>query len=250
MSRRAELRRLSEASGPRVQTTCRGSTPPRSAQPPKEEDHAYRRDERPPPDVEAERAECRGARLHERHNCRCPRKTADEVQCTEFERFHFRIRARDRNRRAEARQEAAENWNKYLRERAEMDNFRKRQERIATDRLQREKKELFQKILGVMDNVERALAYQDTMDRQGLQQALRMVMWQMNEVMRAEGLTPVPTVGEVFDPYVHEAIEAVEGSDQPEGTILEEVLKGYKLGDETLRPARVKVSAGNKQAQM
>ncbi len=150
----------------------------------------------------------------------------------------------------QARQEAAENWNKYLRERAEMDNFRKRQERIATDRLQREKKELFQKILGVMDNVERALAYQDTMDSQGLQQALRMVMWQMNEVMRAEGLTPVPTVGEVFDPYVHEAIEAVEGSDQPEGTIIEEVLKGYKLGDETLRPARVKVSAGNKQAQM
>ncbi len=150
----------------------------------------------------------------------------------------------------QARQEAADNWNKYLRERADMDNFRKRQERIATDRLQREKRELFQKILGVMDNIERALAYQDTMDRQGLQQALRMVMWQMNEVMRGEGLTPVPTVGEVFDPYVHEAIEAVEGSDQPEGTILEEVLKGYKLGDETLRPARVKVSAGNKQAQM
>ena len=149
----------------------------------------------------------------------------------------------------QARQAAAENWNKYLRERAEMDNFRKRQERIATDRLQREKKELFQKILGVMDNVERALAYQDTMDRQGLQQALRMVMWQMNEVMRGEGLTPVPTVGEVFDPYVHEAIEAVEDSDQPEGTVIEEVLKGYKLGDETLRPARVKVSAGNKQAQ-
>ena len=150
----------------------------------------------------------------------------------------------------QAQQEAAENWNKYLRERAEMENFRKRQERIATDRLQREKKELFQKILGVMDNVERALAYQDTLDRQGLQQALRMVMWQMNEVLRAEGLTPVPTVGEVFDPYLHEAIEAVEGSDQPEGMIVEEVLKGYKLGDETLRPARVKVSAGNKQAQM
>ena len=148
-----------------------------------------------------------------------------------------------------ARQEAAENWNKYLRERAEMDNFRKRQERIAADRLLREKKALFQNILGVMDNVERALAYQDTMDRQGLQQALRMVMWQMNEVMRSEGLTPVATVGEAFDPYVHEAIEAVDNSDQPEGTVVEEVLKGYKLGDETLRPARVKVSTGNKQAQ-
>ena len=149
---------------------------------------------------------------------------------------------------AQARQEAAENWDRYLRERAEMENFRKRQERIGADRVQREKKALFQKILGVLDNVERALAYQDTMDRQGLQQALRMLLWQMNEVMRGEGITAVPTVGEVFNPYVHEAIEAVEDSEQPEGTIVEEVLKGYKLGDETLRPARVKVSSGNKQA--
>jgi molecular chaperone GrpE len=150
---------------------------------------------------------------------------------------------------AQARQEAADNWNKFLRERAEMENFRKRQERIGADRIQQHKKALFHKILGVMDNVERALGYQDTLDRQGLQQALRMVLWQMNEVMRGEGINPVPTIGETFNPYVHEAIEAVEDSDKPEGTIVEEVLKGYTLGDETLRPARVKVSTGNKQTQ-
>jgi molecular chaperone GrpE len=148
---------------------------------------------------------------------------------------------------AKARQEATENWNKYLRERAEMENFRKRQERVTLDRVQQQKKALFQKVLGVIDNVERALAYQDTLDRQGLQQTLRMLLWQMNEVMRGEGITPVPTVGESFNPYVHEAIEAVEDSDKPEGTIVEEVLKGYTLGNETLRPARVKVSTGNKQ---
>ncbi len=153
------------------------------------------------------------------------------------------------SRLAQARQEAAENWNKFLRERAEMENFRKRQERIGADRIQQQKKALFHKILGVMDNVERALGYQDTLDRQGLQQALRMVSWQMNEVMRGEGINPVPTIGETFNPYVHEAIEAVEDSDKPEGTIVEEVLKGYTLGDETLRPARVKVSTGNKQTQ-
>ena len=148
---------------------------------------------------------------------------------------------------AQARQEATENWNKFLRERADMENFRKRQERVLAERVQYQKKALIQKLLGVMDNVERALIYQDTLDRQGLQQALRMVQWQMNEVMRSEGLNPVPTVGEPFNPYVHEAIEAVEDSDKPEGTIVEEVLKGYTLGDETLRPARVKVSMGNKQ---
>jgi molecular chaperone GrpE len=146
---------------------------------------------------------------------------------------------------AQARQEAAENWNKFLRERADMDNFRKRQERVLIDRVQQQKKALFNKLLGVMDNLERALVYQDTLDRQGLQQALRMVQWQMNEVLRSEGLNTVPTVGEPFNPYLHEAIEAVENSDKPEGTIVEEVLKGYTLGDETLRPARVKVSMGN-----
>ena len=150
---------------------------------------------------------------------------------------------------SQARQEAADNWNRFLRERAEMDNFRKRQERLTADRVQSQKKAMLQKFLGVQDNIERALIYQETMDRQGLQQALRMMQWQLGEVLRGEGLIPVASVGETFNPYIHEAIEAVEDSDQPEGTIVEEVQKGYKLGDETLRAARVKVSSGNKTSQ-
>lgn len=145
-----------------------------------------------------------------------------------------------------ARQEATDNWNKYLRERADIDNIRKRQERVIADRVQNQKKAIFNKLLDVIDNVERALLYQETMDKQQLQQTLRMFHWQMNEVMRSEGINAVPTVGETFNPYLHEAIEAVENSDQPEGTIVEEARKGYTLGDETLRPARVKVSMGNK----
>ena len=150
---------------------------------------------------------------------------------------------------AQARQEAAEYKDKFLRERAEMDNFRKRQERFAHERIQREKKALILKILAVMDNVERALVYQETMDRQALQQTLRMLMWQMNEFLKGEGLTPIATVGERLNPYEHEAIELVENSDQPEDTIVEEVLKGYKIGNETLRAARVKVSSGNSTPQ-
>ncbi|GCE10394.1 nucleotide exchange factor GrpE [Tengunoibacter tsumagoiensis] len=146
----------------------------------------------------------------------------------------------------QARKEATDNWNKYLRERADWDNFRKRQERLVSDRVQQQKKALFNNLLEVMDNVERALAFQDTMDKQALQHTLRMLQWQMNEVLRGEGLTPVTSVGETFNPYLHEAIEAIENSDKPDGTILEEVRKGYTLGEETLRPARVKVSVGNK----
>jgi molecular chaperone GrpE len=147
---------------------------------------------------------------------------------------------------AKARQEAVDNWNRYLRDRADWDNIRKRQERVVADRIQQQKKAIINKLLDVVDNVERALMYQDTLDKQGLQQALRMMQWQMNEVLRSEGLNPVATVGEPFNPYLHEAIEAVENSDQPEGTIVEETRKGYMLGDETLRPARVKVSMGTK----
>ena len=134
---------------------------------------------------------------------------------------------------------------KYMRERADVDNIRKRQDRLITERVQQQKKALFKQILEVMDNVERALVYQETMDKQELQQILRMLQWQMGEVLRAEGLNPVSTIGEVFNPYIHEAVEAVENSDKPEGTILEELRKGYTLGEETLRPARVKVSVGN-----
>jgi len=150
---------------------------------------------------------------------------------------------------AQVQQQATENWNKYLRERAEMENFRKRQERLSGERVAREKKNLFHKVLEVMDNVERALVFQETMDKQAFQHTLRMLLWQLNEVLRGEGLVPVSSLGEAFDPYVHEAIEAVENTDQPEGTVVEEVRKGYKIGEEVLRPARVKVSSGNKGPQ-
>lgn len=143
-----------------------------------------------------------------------------------------------------ARDEAAQYKDKWLRERAEMENFRKRQERLANERNQRYKRDLMEKVLEVVDNLDRAMGYSDTMDRDGLQNSLRMVHWQLNELIKTEGLTPVATVGEEFDPRVHEAIESVASSEHPEGHVIEEVRKGYMIGGEMLRPARVIVSAG------
>jgi molecular chaperone GrpE len=148
---------------------------------------------------------------------------------------------------AEARADASANWEKYLRERAEMENFRKRTERTSQDRVRRDKRELLHKVLEVMDNLDRAMRFEESMDRESLHQGLRMVQWQLTELLKGEGLTPVPTVGETFDPYVHEAIEQVVTKDHPEGTVVEEVRKGYMLGDEMLRPARVKVAASHEE---
>lgn len=144
-----------------------------------------------------------------------------------------------------AREEAAQYKDKYLRGLAEMDNFRKRQERMANDRTLRAKRDLLEKVLEVMDNLDRAMHFQDTMDRESLQQGLRMVQWQLNELLKNEGLSPVATVGEPFDPRVHEAVESVTSEEHPEGTVVEEVRKGYMMGENTLRPARVKVSGGS-----
>jgi molecular chaperone GrpE len=145
---------------------------------------------------------------------------------------------------AAARAEVEQYKDKYLREYAEKENFRKRQERMAADRIRREKLELLERVLEVVDNLDRALRFEETMDRESLQQGLRMLLWQLNELLSQQGLTPVATVGEPFNPYVHEAVEQVSSDEHPEGTVVEEVRKGYKLGDETIRPARVKVSAG------
>lgn len=143
-----------------------------------------------------------------------------------------------------ARDEVTQYKDKWLRERAEMENFRKRQERLANERNQRYKRDLLEKVLEVVDNLDRAMSYTDTMDRDGLQNSLRMVHWQLNELIKTEGLTPVATVGQEFDPRVHEAIESVASPEHPEGQVVEEVRKGYMIGNEMLRPARVKVSAG------
>lgn len=148
---------------------------------------------------------------------------------------------------AAARAEAEQFKDRYLREYAEKENFRKRQERMAADRIRREKLDLIERVLDITDNLDRAMRYQDTMDQASLEQGLRLLAWQLSELVKAEGLTPIPTVGAPFDPYVHEAIESVPSSQYPEGVVVEEVRKGYKQGDETVRPARVKVSSGQQK---
>jgi molecular chaperone GrpE len=141
-------------------------------------------------------------------------------------------------------EEAAQYKDRFLRERAEMENFKKRQERLAGDRMQRYKRDLLEKVIEVMDNLDRAMQYESSMDQESLNQGLRMVHWQLEEILKTEGLTPVATVGQAFDPHVHEAIESVASPEHPEGTVVEEVRKGYMLGGDMVRPARVKVSSG------
>jgi len=147
---------------------------------------------------------------------------------------------------AAAKAEAAGNWDKFLRERADMDNFKRRTERVHAEQGKRDRKTLLGTFLTVLDNLERAISYQSSsgreVDVENLMTGLRLTQSQFRDLLTNQGVTELSAVGEAFDPAKHEAVATVVAADKPEGQVVEELQKGYLYGDELLRPARVRVS--------
>jgi molecular chaperone GrpE len=160
----------------------------------------------------------------------------------------FEAEARIRNLQCEleaARSQAAENEQKYLRGLAEMDNFKKRLERSHAELARSSRKALFTKTLNVLDNLDRAIQYEDTAreDPESLVKGLRLTYWQLNDLLGGEGIKPIAALGKAFDPRLHEAVDVdVSGTAAP-GTVTLELQKGYYYQDEVLRPAKVRVAA-------
>jgi molecular chaperone GrpE len=96
-------------------------------------------------------------------------------------------------------------------------------------------------LLPVLDDLERALVAADEHEEAKLEDGVRLVHRSLADALRKEGLEEISTDGK-FDPHVHEALLS-QPSDEDEGTVIEVLQKGYRLGDRILRPARVVVSA-------
>ncbi len=125
---------------------------------------------------------------------------------------------------------------KYLYAIAEMENVRKRAHRLTDETVQTFKKHLLLKFLPVLDNLQRALAFRDSEElRTGLGATLRA----FESALESEGVTPILTTGERFDPKVAEAIGTERVPDEPNDVVLAEAQRGYLLGDDLLRPAKV-----------
>ena len=148
---------------------------------------------------------------------------------------------------AEAQAAAAANEDKFLRARADLENYRRRVDRERAEIAREAKRDVLLRVLDVLDNLERALGYEQA-DAQTLLMGLRMTVTQFEDVLSGLGVKAVAACGEQFDPRRHEAVATVEDSEQAEGTIVEEVQRGYQFGDALLRPARVKVVAGPAEA--
>ena len=141
---------------------------------------------------------------------------------------------------AELEEKLAAEHDRYLRLAAEYDNYRKRslkeREAIFSD----VRGDTLLKILPVYDNLQRALGQQCT--DEAFYKGVEMTMNQLRELLGTLGITEIAAVGEKFDPAVHNAVLQMESADHEEGTIIEELKKGFMLGEKVLRHSDVIVA--------
>ncbi len=149
----------------------------------------------------------------------------------------------------DARAETLRMKEQWVRTAADFDNFRKRARRDLEDARKGGREDLLKEILPVFDNMERAIqSAQRTNDVKAVSDGLGMILKQFNDTLARAGLNRVPTVGNAFDPSVHEAIQQVETSDHPPGTIVAEVQPGYVQGERLVRAAMVVVAKPKSEA--
>lgn len=141
----------------------------------------------------------------------------------------------------EAQAEAEENYDRFLRAAAELDNFRKRTAKVRIEAREDALRDVLLKIAPVIDNLNRALA-QENSDGDALRQGVELIRTQMLDVLSGYGLQPIAAVGQRFDPNLHEAMMELDTSDHPPATVMEEMEKGYMLNNKVVKPARVIVS--------
>ncbi len=151
----------------------------------------------------------------------------------------------------EIQKELMEYKDKYLRVLAESENARKR--------LQKEKQEMTRyaienviaEFLHPLDNLEKALSMAQNMsdDVKNWAFGFQMILSQFKDVLAANGVVAIESVGSHFDPHMHEAVEMVESDVQEPGTVIEESMRGYKMGERTIRAARVKVVKASAKTQ-
>ena len=141
-----------------------------------------------------------------------------------------------------ARDEVQANFARYQRLAADFENYKRRTRQELGDRTQYANEELLRKLLPILDNLHRALDHApEGIDRNWFD-GLRTVVRQFEDALQAQGVSPIPAVGEKFDPSQHEAIAREETDEHEEGTIVEEMQPGYRLHERVLRPTLVKVA--------
>jgi len=142
--------------------------------------------------------------------------------------------------------EIAELKDKYLRALAEHENSRRRIRQQSEDSVRIQKENLLRDLLPIVDNLERAVdAAKGNSDGKSIVEGVRMVLASLMDFLKTNGVRPMTSVGEPFDPNRHEAGDQVAHPTHPPNTVVDEFHRGYLMNDKVLRPARVVVSKGD-----
>ena len=135
---------------------------------------------------------------------------------------------------------------KYLRLAAEFDNYKRRIHKERVELLRTANEGLLLEFLSVLDNLERALkvarSSHSAVTNEALIEGVDITLRLFKGVLEKAGVKEIESLGQPFDPALHHAVEQVESADDPENTVVEEVLRGYLMDQRVLRPALVKVS--------
>ena len=146
---------------------------------------------------------------------------------------------------ADKDKEIAELKDKYLRTLADTENARKRVRQQSEESVRIQREAILRDLLPIIDNLERALAAsREGTDAKTIVDGVEMTVRALIDFLRAQGVTPVQSVGQAFDPNRHEAVDHVASQTHPPNTVVDEFHRGYLIGDRVLRPARVSVAKG------
>jgi len=149
----------------------------------------------------------------------------------------------------EKTRESSEYFDKWLRLRAEMENFKKRMQKEKADHLRFGNEDLLKALLPILDNLNRAIDHgKNGRENSSLLAGVEMIHKELLNILERFGVKPIPAAGEVFDPEKHEAISQEE-SDLEANRVVAAVQNGYFYHDRLLRPAKVIVSQGRPQAE-
>jgi molecular chaperone GrpE len=144
----------------------------------------------------------------------------------------------------QARAEADEFRDRFVRLQAEWDNFRKRTSAEREQERKRAAERLVERLLPIVDDLERAIEHSDTANEASLKEGIAAVYSKLTDVLTREGVTTIDPVGDAFDANMHQAVGKADDPSVPDETVTQVYQKGYEMGDRVLRAAMVVVSQG------
>ena len=161
------------------------------------------------------------------------KEVEEKKELTPMEKLQEQIRLKD--------EEIANQKDTFLREKAELENFKKRLTKEKDDFVQFANERLLQELIQIEDNLERALEVPNA-TLESLKEGVEMIQKQFSTFLKNQKVEPIEAIGKDFDPTLHEVLNQQESEEHEENTVIEEYSKGYTLNGRILRPAKVVIS--------